>query len=171
MSTLVALFLREPTQFYPCAVGLSPEERAQRGARLILYCSLAQGLRKWDARVIAAGLALACAVMHLYGRPQTIDGATAGTAADPDPTGNAPLGAVTGRHSAPRLGTNLTPAMLFQRMQNPQQGYLDRAIAPALAPIDSNYVIQEEPALGINKWTASTGGPPHGRELTVPPRS
>lgn len=171
MPSLVALFCKDPSQFYPGGTGLAPEERAQRGARLVLYCALAQALRKRDARVAAAGLCAACAIMHFYGRPTTIDPATAGTTADPDPTGNPSLGDVGGRHGAPRIGTNLTPAMLFQRMQNPQEGYLDRAIAPTLGPLDANYVISQEPSLGRNKWTEFSGGsgPPHGK-MTVQPR-
>ena len=172
MPSLVALFCKEPSQFFPMGAGLAPEERAQRAARLVLYCALAQALRKRDARIAAAGLCAASAVMHFYGRPSTIDPATAGTEADPDPTGNPLLGDVGGRHAAPRLGTNLTPGMLFQRMQNPREGYLDRAIAPTLGPLDANYVIQQEPAsMGRNKWTDLTGGngPPHGG-MTVQPR-
>ena len=179
MNTLASLFAREPTQFYPLGAGLLPEERGQRLARLLMYASVAQAFRRRDARILLVGGCLACTVMHFYGRPQTIDPATAGTPADPDPTGNAPLGDVSGRHAPPRIGQNLTPAMLFSRMQNPTDGYLDRAIAPQLAPIDSNYVGGLEPTqLGINKWTEFAGGPPHGSmgvaprggALVVPPR-
>ena len=170
MNTLVGLFLRQPSQFYPLGAGLAADERGQRAARLVMYAAAAQSVRRRDARILLVGGCLAFAIMHFYGRPQAIDPLTAGTPADPNPTGNPVVGDVSGRKDAPRLGSNLTPAMLLHRMQNPTEGYLDRALAPQLSPLDSNYVGGAEPvSLGLNKWTQNAGGPPHGG-MDVPPR-
>ena len=169
-------FIAQPAQFYPFG-RMTADERGQRTARLLLYSGLLAGFLKKNPPLAFVGGIISFVVLSMYGRPTTIDTRTLGTAADPNPGGNALVGDVRGRDTYARIGGNLDKATLLKRMQNPFEafGALDRQIAPALSPLDAPYLQTVEPELGLNKWTEFAGGPggaSHGggRQLGVPPR-
>ena len=175
-STLWNVFVAQPAQFYPFG-SMTSDERGQRAARLILYSGLLAGYLKHNPPLAFVGGIVSFVVLSVYGRVTTSDPRIAGTAADPNPAGNALVGDVRGRDSYAPIGHDLDRATLIKRMQNPFEafGALDRQIGPALSPLDAPYLQTVEPDLGVNKWTMFAGGPggaSHGggAQLNVPPR-
>jgi hypothetical protein len=160
-TTLLGEFTKQPTQFFPVGQGLSSAERYQRAARLIVYAALLHAYMRKSWKIALAGGLAAYFIMYYKGRPNDIDPNTAGTALDPNPAGNALLGDIKGRDQYARTGKNLDLSTLTQRMKNPNEGYLDRAIAPALSPLDANYLVTAEPNLGSTKWTVAPTQPSH----------
>ena len=176
-TTLWNVFVAQPGQFYPFGA-MTSDERGQRTARLILYSSILAAVCKKNPPLAFVGGVISFVVLGIYGRATTADPRIAGTAADPNPAGNALVGDVRGRDSYAPIGNNLDKATLIKRMQNPFEafGALDRQIAPALSPLDSCYIQTQEPSdMGLSKWTQFAGGPggaSHGgaAQLGVPPR-
>ena len=177
-SDVLSLLTENPLHFWPLQSGLTKQERAVRLGRLGIYASALYSYQKKDPQYVMLAGAAAYVLISASRVSATVDLSSAGLAKTPNPVGNAPVGDVTGRDPVAQLGTNLNTDMLAQRMLNPNAGYLDRAIAPASSPFDSEMVGGQEPDMGTNMSTRfdSRGDKglanvaSSGRQLTVPPR-
>lgn len=176
-SDVLSLLLDKPFAFWPLQAGLSKQERAVRLARLGIYVGVAYSVRDKDPQHALLAAVAAYGLISAVQSKTTVDLSSAGLAKTPNPVGNAPVGDVGGRNTVAPVGSNLTPDILLNTMQQPQNGYLDRAITAVASPFDAESVGGQEPDLGSNLNTKFDSRGNQGltnvassRGLTVPPR-
>lgn len=176
-SDVVSQLMSQPTHFWPFQASLTKQERSLRFGRLAIYIGVAYSIQTKDPQYAILAAAAAYGIITTAQVNATVDLSSAGLAKTPNPVGNAPVGDVTGRDPVAQLGTNLTQDVLIGRMQNPQEGYLDRAITATASPFDAPTVGGQAIDLGgnvntrsDNRGSAGLANVATGRQLTVPPR-
>ena len=176
-SDVLSLLTRDPLQFWPLQSDLTKQERVVRLGRLGFYVGAAYSFKTRDPQYVILAAAAAYGLVSMTRLKATVDLSSAGLAKTPNPVGNAPIGDVTGRDTVAYIGTNLNESTLIDRMQNPTEGYLDRAIAPAPSPFDAPMVGGGQVDLGNNVNTRFDSRGDKGltnvatsKQLTVPPR-
>ena len=176
-SDVLSLLTSDPLQFWPLQSDLTKQERAVRLARLGIYIAAVYSFKTRDPQYVILAAGAAYSFVSMTQLKATVDLSSAGLAKTPNPVGNAPVGDVTGRDTVAYIGSHLSESTLIDRMQNPSEGYLDRAISPTPSPFDAPMIGGGEVDLGNNVNTRFDSRGDKGlanvasnKQLTVPPR-